>query len=567
MISKKDFLSSIFFVLFISVHLEGKVQLGIDLLQSKKFSIIKKKKVALLTNTSAVDSEGNFVLDIFAKSKDFQLKIVLLPEHNGNFDDKKLEELRKNGITIHCTHTPTGRSPLIEWLREVDVVVADMQDIGMRYYTHSSSVLYAMIRAFEADKEFIILDRPNPLGDYMGGPTMDEKYLCFLGPIPKEPLFHGMTIGEKANYVKNCGKKFEVKCNCGMTGCAHGVFCSTTTLKKGKLTIVEIKGWNRKKTLVEAGLHTMDSFIPMSPAIQNVASIFEYATISLPLLAGSSYINFFAAVENIRSANCRFKYFYSPCLSPNSLLGKINEEHSFMLKGCKLTATQIDMANGTKMDCLELSVTNFSASEPAGLSLVLLAEAQEWVPECDWEIFEKKVSFEEKVSSPVSFPQIMLIPTLSAPIYDLKSLDSMEIPVLFTPIYDLKPLVQQNNLKRERWNRLIKWQFKHIGNDEFKLFGPSNSPQTVATLIPNKTSPTPIRDLKNLTLVQRKDLRKAKWDRLTKLQRELIAKHIGDDEFVSNLFSGESIDVIHFRNKWSREATSFYNKTKKYYFY
>ncbi|MDR0418486.1 MAG: DUF1343 domain-containing protein [Puniceicoccales bacterium] len=539
--------------------MKGKVQLGIDILQSKNFSIIKKKKVALLTNSSAVDSEGNSVLDIFAKSKDFQLKTVLLTEHNGNFDDKKLEELKKKGITIYCTHTPTGRSPLIEWIKEVDVVIADIQDIGIRYYTYSSSVLYTMIKAFEANKEFVILDRPNPLGDYMGGPTMNEKYTCFLGPIPKEPLFHGMTIGEKANHIKNCKKEFEVKCNCGMIGCAHGVFCSATTLKKGKLTIIEIKGWNRKKTLVETGLHTMDSPVSMSPAIQNVASIFEYATISLPLLAGSSYINFFAAVENTCKANCRFKYLYSPCLSPHSLLDRINKKYSFALKGYELTAAQIDRVNGTKMDCLELSVTNFSASEPAGLGLALLAEAQEWVPECDWEMFEKEAS------SIASSQQITLLPTLSAPIYDSKSSDSMAIPVHSASIYNLESLVQQKNFKVERWNRITIWQFmkKYIGNNKFNES--SNFLQMMATLV--ASSPAPIRDLKNLTLTQRKALRKAKWDRLTKLQRELIAKHIGDDEFVSNLFDGESIDVIYFRNKWRREATRFYNKTKKHYLY
>jgi hypothetical protein len=82
-----------------------------------------------------------------------------------------------------------------------------------------------------------------------------------------------------------------------------------------------------------------------------------------------------------------------------------------------------------------------------------------------------------------------------------------------------------------------------------------------------KALPTSARDLKKLSLAQQKSLRKMKWDRLTKLQRELIQKHIGDTEFVNKLFNGESIDFAHFRDKWGREVTSFYDKTKKYYLY
>jgi uncharacterized protein YbbC (DUF1343 family) len=139
------------------------LELGIDVLQSRNFSDLKDKKVALLTNASAFDSKGKLTLDIFLENKVCHLKMILFPEHDGGFDDQKLEELKKKNISVHCTHTPTSRSPQVEWLKDIDVVVADMQGLGMRYYTYPASMLYAMAKTFEAAKEFLILDRPNPL--------------------------------------------------------------------------------------------------------------------------------------------------------------------------------------------------------------------------------------------------------------------------------------------------------------------------------------------------------------------------------------------------------------------
>ncbi|MDR1906725.1 MAG: DUF1343 domain-containing protein [Puniceicoccales bacterium] len=479
------------------------MQLGIDVLQNQKFSILKDKKVALLTNTSAVDAQGKLVLDIFAESKNVQLKVVLLPEHNGGFDDKKLEELKKKGISVHCTHTPTGRSPQAEWFKDIDIVVADMQDIGMRYYTHSSSVLYAMIRALEAGKEFVILDRPNPLGSYIGGPIMDKKYLCFLGPIPGEPLFHGMTIGELANYVKNCGKNFEVKCNCRMKGCAHAIFCNATTLKKGKLIVVKVKDWSREKILTETGLYNLDSKISFSPWITNVASIFDYATLSLSVLLGQGSINFLDTHKNPKFPERNFKTFASPYVKSSEILSDLKKRCSSALTGYTFTSIKVEKITAEKteiLDGLDLTIKNFSQTIPALLSLVLYSQAQEWVPECDWETFEKALT------------------------------STTPTPKTATPT-DTK----------------------------------SNS--SGITQSGTKTPPATARNLKKLTLAQQKSLRKAKWDRLTKLQRELIQKHIGDDEFVNKLFNGESINVKHFRSKWKRSATSFRKKTKKYYIY
>jgi uncharacterized protein YbbC (DUF1343 family) len=471
------------------------LQLGIDIIQEQKFSILKNKKVALLTHSAAMDSKRKLTLDIFAESKDFQLKVVLLPEHDGSFDSEKLEELKKKGINVHFTHTSTERSPAVGWLKDIDIVVADVQDIGIRYYTYSASVLYAMVKTFEAKKEFVILDRSNPLGNYIGGPLMGKIFPSFLGPIPGEPLFHGMTMGEMANYIKNRGENFEVKCNCGMKGCDHSIFCDKATLKKGKLTVVKVKGWNRKEIMTETGSYRGDSRIDFSPWIKDVDSVFDYATLSFSVLLANGSIGFIDTHKNPKFPGRNFKTFASPYVKSSEILDHL-KRYPASLTGYTFTPTKIERTMAGKvetLDALDLTIKNFSQTTPAFLGLVLYSLAQEWVPECDWEAFEKIVTA-----------------------------------------------------------------------------GTNSAQATVtaaATPQPNKILPASARDLKKLTLTQQKSLRKAKWDRLTKLQRELLQKHIGDNEFVDNLFNGESIDVIHFRNKWDREATGFYNKTKKYYLY
>ncbi|MDR1435449.1 MAG: DUF1343 domain-containing protein [Puniceicoccales bacterium] len=481
-----------FFIPFCISNLQA-LELGIDVLQSRNFSDLKDKKVALLTNPSALDSKGKLTLDIFLENKVCQLKVILFPEHNGGFDDQKLEELKKKNISVYSTHTPTSRSPELEWFKDIDIVVSDMQEIGMRYYTYSTSMLYAMIKAFEANKDFLILDRPNPLGDYIGGPVMDKKYLNFLGPIAGEPVFHGMTIAEKANYVKNCGEDFEVKCTCGMEGCMHGVYCNGNSLKKGKLIVVKMKGWDRKKILTQFNSYANDNSISLSPHIQNIASIFDYAIISLSTLMNEGFIRFLKAVELPQMPERWFKYI-SVKVPLSEMLAEIEKDHFSALEGCTLKNIQYDNQN-----YLELLVNNFANTTPALISLLIMAQAQKWIAECDWDSFEKATPLAEK--TPPS-----------------EKTDSKKMA-------DLSDASKDNNVS------------------------------------------VPERNPEKLTQDQQKILRKAKWDRLTRLQRDLVQKHTGDEEFINKLLEGELIDVNYFRDKWNQSAIDFRNKTKQYYLY
>ncbi|MDR3317806.1 MAG: DUF1343 domain-containing protein [Puniceicoccales bacterium] len=481
-----------------SERLHGKFMNGIDVLEERKFSDIKGKKVGLLTNSGARNLKNCPTLNIFFEHKEIQLKAVFFPEHedgtqltsNVSSEQKEFKlgsiaplgqlekmvdskQLEDRGIKVYCTHTPNRRAPEPAWLKDLNVVVIDLQDIGIRYYTYAASMLHMMCACFNNGIDVIILDRPNPLGNYMGGPIMYKDYLSFLGMFEGEPLFHGMTIAEKAHYIKERGKNFEMKCNCGSSTCAHGAFCSEKNLKSGQLKVIKMRRWSRKKTLTELGHYKNDSLIPLSPNIQNVASIFEYAIISFATIPND--IGFLKMIALPETPQRSFKYI-STTVPVKKILDKIKKEYPSALKGCSLTVVKQN-----KQEYLELIVTDITQTVPAFLSLIFMAEAQEWIPDCDWVTFEK-----------------------------------------------------------------------------------TQSPSSKKT---NSIAKSIIRDLKKLTTVQQETLRKMKWDRLTKLQREMIQKHIGDEELVKKLFDGKSIDVNHFRNKWTRSTTTFYNQTKKYYLY
>ncbi|MDR2807275.1 MAG: DUF1343 domain-containing protein [Puniceicoccales bacterium] len=471
--------------------------------------------MGILTNSGARNCQGRPTLNIFLERNEFQLKAVFFPEHEiGNrltFDDalsinekhpqvavaipfsdkgEKIfdeEQLKKRGIEVYHTHTPNRRSPDLSWLEGLDVVVIDLQDIGIRYYTYSASMLHMMSACFNKGIEVMILDRPNPLGNYIGGPLIHKNYLSFLGMIEGEPLFHGMTIAEKARYVKMRKKDFEMQCQCGAKDCYHSAFCSARNLEKGKLTVIKMRGWHRQKTLTQLGLYDNDSSIALSPHIQDVASIFDYAIISLATLVNNGSIGFLTMVKLPQSQ--RFFQYISTVLPVTEVLNKVKKECPDT-KGCTLTPIN---CNG--QDYLELSVDDISKTTPALLSLIFIAQAQEWVSKRDWEDFEKMFSSTQS-------PQSTSVSTNTS---------SSKVTLIRT------------------------------GNHQ--------------------------RNFEALTLKQQDALRRMKWDRLTKLQKEQFRKHMGDEEMIDKLFNGELIDIDYFNEKWKNAAIKFHNETKKYYLY
>lgn len=168
--------------------------------------LLKGKKVALVVNqTSRVNSQH---LVDYLQSKDVDIQFIFAPEHGfrGNHDagEKVLNSIdSRTGIplvSIYGKH----KKPSNELMSKLDVVIFDIQDVGVRFYTYISSMHYMMEAASDAGIEFIVLDRPNPNGMYVDGPILEKEFSSFVGMYPI-PLLHGLTVGELAQMIKGQG--------------------------------------------------------------------------------------------------------------------------------------------------------------------------------------------------------------------------------------------------------------------------------------------------------------------------------------------------------------------------
>src|ERR1700741_4489400 len=167
---------------------------------------LKGKRVAIIANpTSTI---GNTHLVDTLLSLKVNIKKIFSPEHGfrgiadagekvGNNKDAK------TGLTIVSLYGKHMK-PTAEDLKDVDVIIYDIQDVGVRFYTYISTMTYCMEAAAENKKEMLVLDRPNPNGYYIDGPVLDMKWKSFLGLHPV-PLVYGMTYGEYAKMVNGEG--------------------------------------------------------------------------------------------------------------------------------------------------------------------------------------------------------------------------------------------------------------------------------------------------------------------------------------------------------------------------
>ncbi|MBD3592556.1 exo-beta-N-acetylmuramidase NamZ domain-containing protein [Bacteroides sp. GM023] len=225
----RSFLILLFlFATFFSAHAGGKVTTGAERIE-QYLPLLQGKRVGMVVNhTSIVGMEQTHLLDTLLKLN-VQIVKVFAPEHGfrGNAD---AGETVKDGKDSR-TGTPivslygNNKKPTAAQLKDVDVVLFDIQDVGARFYTYISTMYYMMEACAENKKEVIVLDRPNPC-DYVDGPILKPGYKSFVGMLPI-PVLHGCTIGELAQMINGEGWIANKKNACSlkvipMTGWKHG---------------------------------------------------------------------------------------------------------------------------------------------------------------------------------------------------------------------------------------------------------------------------------------------------------------------------------------------------------
>jgi uncharacterized protein YbbC (DUF1343 family) len=167
------------------------------------FPLLQGKRIALYTNHTGMVKDKH-LLDVLIENR-FNVVAIFAPEHGFRGDAPAGESISssvdsKTGVPILSLYERGSYKPGRESMGKFDVLVMDIQDVGLRYYTYSVTMVYLMEACAEHQKKMIILDRPNPNGHYVDGPILDMKYKSFVGWLPI-PVVHGMTLGELATMV------------------------------------------------------------------------------------------------------------------------------------------------------------------------------------------------------------------------------------------------------------------------------------------------------------------------------------------------------------------------------
>ena len=224
-----------------------RVKTGIEVLKQRHFNILKGKRVGLITNATGVDSKLRSTIDILFNAKDVKLVALFGPEHGVRGDYSGGEEIgtstdSQTGLPVYSLYGRTRR-PTAEMLKDIDILVYDIQDIGCRSYTYISTMGLAMQAAAENDKEFVVLDRPNPLGGLkVEGNLVEKGFESFVSQF-HIPYVYGLTCGELARLL-NGERMLRDSAKC-------------------KLTVIPMRGWKRSMTFPETGL----PWVPTSPHI------------------------------------------------------------------------------------------------------------------------------------------------------------------------------------------------------------------------------------------------------------------------------------------------------------
>ncbi|MEY8732445.1 DUF1343 domain-containing protein [Peribacillus frigoritolerans] len=279
-----------------------KVIPGIEVLLKEEKNVLSGKKVGLITNPTGIDSKLTSIVDLLHDDPDINLTALFGPEHGVRGDAQAGASVEyyideKTGLPVYSLYGKT-KKPTPEMLKDVEVLVFDIQDVGTRYYTYIYTMAYAMEAAKENDIPFIVLDRPNPQGgESVDGPVLEPEFSSFVGLYPI-PLKHGMTVGELATLFN---KEFKIGAD---------------------LKVIKMKGWKRDMDYDDTGL----PFVLPSPNMPTVSTTFVYPATGL--IEGTN-------VSEGRGTTKPFELIGAPYINSDELAGKLN---ALRLPGVKFRA-------------------------------------------------------------------------------------------------------------------------------------------------------------------------------------------------------------------------------------
>ena len=270
---------------------QERVLTGLDVLSDQKFAMLSGHSVGLVTNQTGIDLHGRRAIDLIAAAPNVRLQAIFSPEHGlMGVSDTDVPHSRDvvTGLPIWSLYGSTKR-PTSAMLKDITLLVFDIQDVGVRYYTYLTTLVYVMEEAAKQRIPVLVLDRPNPInGRVVEGPLMDRDLQSFTAPHPI-PVRTGMTIGEFAKLAA-AERKIPVT-----------------------LTVVPLVGWDRDRWFDETGL----PWVNPSPNIRSVTQALLYSGVGL-LEATNLSVG--------RGTDMPFEVIGAPWIEPRGLADALNRQ-------------------------------------------------------------------------------------------------------------------------------------------------------------------------------------------------------------------------------------------------
>jgi len=328
------------------------VRAGLDNIGEYK-QLFNAMRIGIITNHTAYSSGGQYIVDVFRGIDNARIAALFSPEHgiNGAQEAGKAIEGRvdtRYNLPVYSLYGKTNK-PTAEMLKNIDVLVFDIQDIGARFYTYISTMSLAMEAAAECGKRFVILDRPNPInGLKVEGNILEPAFSSFVGMHPV-PVRHGMTVGELAEMFNRQGwQKNGVRVN---------------------LIVIPMTGWRRRLWYDQTGL----TFIKPSPNIPDLQTAALYP--GLCLLEGTN-------VSEGRGTEMPFRQFGTPWVDSENLAGRLNQLN---LSGLRFEPTDFTPTSSKyqsqKCHGVKITITNRDLLKPYYSGIMIINELFRMYPE------------------------------------------------------------------------------------------------------------------------------------------------------------------------------------------
>jgi uncharacterized protein YbbC (DUF1343 family) len=272
-----------------------RVKPGIEVLLDEKRELIHGARVGAVVHPASVLLNLRHAADALLACEEFHLVSLFGPQHGarGEKQDNMVESAFYQdpdiGLPVHSLYGETRR-PTREMMKDIDILLFDLQDVGTRVYTFVSTMAYCMEACAEYGKRLIVLDRPNPInGRQAEGNLLDTEYRSFVGLYPI-PMRHGMTVGELAGLFKS---EFGIACD---------------------LTVIAMDGWKRGFWFDQTGL----PWVQPSPNLPTLDSAIVYP--GTVLLEGT-------CLSEGRGTTRPFELVGAPFVHSRQFAGELNALH------------------------------------------------------------------------------------------------------------------------------------------------------------------------------------------------------------------------------------------------